>query len=163
MLGKKIKALAKALGSLDANEAAPRLENGETLTLELDGEPTSITREMVMIAIEAKEGFTVEMENNRFVILDTTLTEELINEGLARELVSKVQQMRKNNGYEVMDQITIQYQGDEAVEKAIELHRGYIQQETLAVEIRKEEGDGFEKQNLNGHETGLYLERVSDF
>ncbi len=95
VFGKQIKALGKALGSLKANEVAPKLEAGESVEIELDGEVKEITKEFVMIGITAKEGFTVEMENNRFVILDTTLNDELVNEGLAREFVSKVQQMRK--------------------------------------------------------------------
>jgi isoleucyl-tRNA synthetase len=99
------------------------------------------------------------MENNRFVILDTTLTDELVNEGLAREFVSKVQQMRKNNGYEVMDQITIVFNGDDAVQKALELHRAYIMKETLAVSLKPATGEALENQNLNGHETGIKLEK----
>ncbi|MDW7670433.1 MAG: isoleucine--tRNA ligase [Bacillota bacterium] len=160
LLGKKIKALGKALGSLDANEVAPRLESGEAITLDLEGEAVEITKDMVMIAIAAKEGFTVEMGNNRFVILDTTLTDELVNEGLAREFVSKVQQMRKSNGYEVMDNITIVFNGNEAVEKAVELHKEYIKKETLAITIEAVSGEGMEIQNLNGHNTGIRLTKT---
>ena len=160
LLGKKIKALGKALASLNANDVAPKLEAGETITLDLEGEATEISKEMVMIAIAAKEGFTVEMENNRFVILDTTLTDALIYEGLAREFVSKVQQMRKNNGYEVMDQIAIQYDGDDEIAKAVELHRDYIMKETLALNMEMKLGEQMEQQNLNGHETGIKLTKI---
>jgi isoleucyl-tRNA synthetase len=161
VLGNKIKALGKALGSLNANEVAPRLESGEAITLDLEGESMEITKDMVMIAIAAKEGFTVEMENNRFVILDTTLTDELVNEGLAREFVSKVQQMRKNNGYEVMDNISIAFNGNEAVEKAVKLHEEYIKKETLAITIEAVSEKGLEKQNLNGHNTGIRLTKTT--
>ncbi len=159
VFGKKIKALGQALGKLDANEAAPKLEAGESIEIDLDGEIQEITKEYVMITISAKEGFTVEMENNRFVILDTILTEELVNEGLAREFVSKVQQMRKNNGYEVMDHIQIFYQGDAAVQKALDLWEAYIKDETLAQSIETAEEEGMEQQNLNGHDTGIRLEK----
>lgn len=160
ILGKKIKSLGKALADLDASEVVPKLKAGESIELTLDGEATNITNDFVMINIEAKEGFTVEMENNLFVILDTTLTEELIYEGLAREFISKVQQMRKNNGYEVADQINIFFDGDEDIAKAVDLHRDYIMHETLAVKIEKVTDDGFEKQNLNDHETGIKLEKI---
>ncbi|MFV3038159.1 DUF5915 domain-containing protein, partial [Klebsiella pneumoniae] len=68
---------------------------------------TMISKDLVNVTITAREGFTVEMENNLFVILDTTLTRELIDEGLAREFVSKVQQLRKRNDYQVTDNIRI--------------------------------------------------------
>ncbi|RQD69572.1 MAG: isoleucine--tRNA ligase [Tindallia sp. MSAO_Bac2] len=162
VFGKQIKALGKALGSLDANEIAPKLEAGESIEVDLEGESKEITKEFVMIGISAKEGFTVEMENNRFVILDTTLTEELVNEGLAREFVSKVQQMRKNNGYEVMDQINIFYCGNEAVVRAIELWNSYIKDETLAQSIESVEDNNMETQNLNGYDTGIKLEKINN-
>ncbi|MEW9124046.1 MAG: isoleucine--tRNA ligase [Thermotaleaceae bacterium] len=160
ILGAKIKALGKALGEMDAAQAAPKLEAGESIWVNLNGEETEILKDYVLISISAKEGFTVEMANNLFVILDTTLTEELIHEGFAREFISKVQQMRKNNGYEMMDQIKIYYHGDEAVSKAVEIYDNYIMQETLALSIEKVENGDFEKQDLNDHETGIKVERI---
>ena len=161
VLGSKIKLLGKALAGLDASDAAPRLENSESMTLDLDGEPYEISKENVMITITAKEGFNMAADNNLFVILDTTLTQELIDEGLARELVSKVQQMRKTNDYEVMDNIRIYLYADEAVLKAVELFEDYIKTETLAVDIIDVEDATLEKTNLNDHETGIHLERIT--
>lgn len=160
ILGAKIKLLGKALGDLDASTVAPKLEAGETIQVILDGDTFEITKDYVLITISAKQGFTVETANNLFVILDTTLTQELIDEGFAREFISKVQQMRKNNGYEMMDQIRIYFDGDEAISKAVEVHKDYIMQETLAVSIERISDDTFEKQNLNEHETGIKLERI---
>ena len=100
------------------------------------------------------------VEDNLFVILDTTLTKELINEGYAREFVSKVQQMRKNNDYEMMDRIKIYYDGDEEIAEAVKLYEDYIKQETLANYIERIKEASLEKQNLNGHETGLKLEKL---
>ncbi|ABR49253.1 isoleucyl-tRNA synthetase [Alkaliphilus metalliredigens QYMF] len=161
VLGGKIKSFGKALGQLDANEVAPKLEAGEKVEILLDGEAFELTKELVMINISAKEGFTVEMENNYFVILDTTLTQELIDEGFAREFISKVQQMRKNNDYEVMDHITIYFNGDEVVSNAVKIHGDYIMKETLAVSIEVVSEDGLEIQNLNDHPTGIKVEKVS--
>ncbi|QZY53794.1 isoleucine--tRNA ligase [Crassaminicella profunda] len=160
IFGSKIKLLGKALGSLDASVAVPKLENGETIEVPVDGETLELTREHVLITIAAKEGFTVEMQNNLFVILETTLTQELIDEGFAREFISKVQQMRKNNGYEMMDKIRIYFDGDEEITKAVNMHKEYIMQETLAESIEQVQDDTFEKQNLNGHQTGMKLERI---
>ena len=118
-----------------------------------------VTKEYLDIRISAKEGFAVAMENNIFTILDTTLTDELIDEGLARELISKVQQLRKQNDYEMMDNITIEVTADEAVKAAMAKHADYIRKETLAVSL--ESVDGLEaKYDLNGHKSGIKVERV---
>ena len=108
--------------------------------------------------IDAKDGFAVAMENNVFTILDTTMTEELLKEGLARELISKVQQMRKQNDYEMMDKIRIFAEADDEVKAAIEAHRDYIMKETLAVDINEAVVENMT--NLNGHKTGIRIERV---
>ncbi|WP_432409686.1 isoleucine--tRNA ligase [Wukongibacter sp. M2B1] len=161
-LGKNIKAFGGALAALDASVAAPKLENGESIVIDLNGEDFEVTNEYVVINILAKEGFTVEMENNLFVILDTTLSEELINEGFAREFISKVQQLRKNNGYEMMDNIKIFFYGDDEIANAVEIHKDYIMEETLAKSIERVSDESFEKQDLNGHETGIKLEKVNN-
>ncbi|WP_425449363.1 isoleucine--tRNA ligase [Dethiothermospora halolimnae] len=158
--GPKVKLFAKELASLNGSEVAPKLENGEKLTINIDGEDFEIDKELVDIRISAKEGFTVSMENNLFVILDTTLTDELINEGYAREFISKVQQMRKNNNYEMMDNIKIYFDGDDDIAKAIDIHNDYIKEETLAVDIEKVSDDSLEKYDLNDHETGIKVERI---
>lgn len=160
VLGSKIKAFGKALNEVDARETVEKLEREGKTTLNLGGEDVEIEKDLVMIAISAKEGFDVAMENNLFVILDTTLTPELINEGYAREFISKIQQMRKNNGYEMLDNIKIFYDGDEEIQGAVEIFADYIKKETLAVSIEKVNDDSFEKQDLNGHETGIKLEKI---
>ena len=160
ILGSKIKSLGKALGKLNPSEIVPKLERGESLQLDLDGEEVDINKDYVLINISAKEGFMVQMENNLFVILDTTLTKELILEGLAREFVSKVQQMRKNEDFEVTDNINIFFDGDEKMAQAIEAFQEYIMQETLALSIKRVDDPGLERQNLNDHSTGIKVERV---
>jgi len=160
ILGSKIKAFGKALAELDGSEVVPKIETGEGVIVNLDGEDFEVTKDLVSVTISAKEGFTVAMENNLFVILDTTLTDDLINEGFAREFISKVQQMRKSNGYEMMDNIKIFYDGDEDISKAVDIHRDYIMKETLAVSIERVADESFEKCNLNDHNTGIKLEKV---
>mgnify|MGYP002469857136 CR=1 FL=1 len=117
-----------------------------------------ITKEFLDIRITAKEGFAVAMENNIFTILDTTLTPELIDEGLARELISKVQQLRKQADYEMMDQIVITVDADDAVKAAVAKHADYIKSETLAVELK--DGACENTYDLNGHKTGIQVARV---
>jgi len=159
VLGSKVKAFGKALGELDSHETVEKLESGEKLTLNLEGEDVEISKDYVMVNISSKEGFDVAMENNLFVILDTTLTKELKNEGYAREFISKVQQMRKNNGYEVLDNINIYYDGSDEIEEAVKEYEDFIKSETLALTIARVKDDSFEKQDLNGHETGIKLEK----
>jgi len=160
ILGAKIKAFGKVLNELNAKETVEKLENGETLILNLNGEDTEIVKDYVLVNISSKEGFDVTMENNQFVILDTTLTPELINEGYAREFVSKIQQMRKNNGYEVLDHIKIFYDGSNEIHDAIGDYKQFIKSETLAESLERVYDEGLEKQDLNGQMTGIKLERI---
>ncbi len=101
------------------------------------------------------------MENNVFTILDTTLTPELISEGLAREVISKVQQLRKQKDFEMMDNIDIKLQGDDEVESAVIEHEVYIMKETLALRIDMvEEEASMDRYKINGHDTGIQVEKV---
>lgn len=159
-LGKDINSFAAELEKLDAHEVVSILEAGGKSSVKINGDNFEFAKDDVLVNITSKEGFDVAMENNLFVILDTTLTEQLVSEGLARELISKIQQMRKSNDFEVLDNIKLYYDADAEVEKAIEEYNEYIKTETLAVSIEKQSGVDFEKHDLNGHETGLKVERV---
>jgi len=160
IFGSKVKSLGKVLAALDAASVVPRLEAGETIPIEVEGEVVDLVKDYVITTIAAKEGFTMTVEDNLFVILDTTLSKELIDEGYAREYVSKVQQMRKNNGYEMMDRIKIYFDGDEEIAEAVKRYEDYIKKETLADNIERINDASLEMQNLNGHETGLKLEKL---
>jgi isoleucyl-tRNA synthetase len=158
-LGSKIKAFGAALAGTDPVLIVDQLETTGEACLVIDGEETMISKEFVDIHISAKEGFTVSMENNVFTILDTTVTSALISEGLAREMISKIQQMRKQRDFEMMDQIKIYYNADDEVKAAIAEHKHYIMKETLAVELRQIESELVEY-DLNGHKTGIDVERI---
>ena len=158
VLGSKIKAFGAALAKLDGAELAAVLERDGKAVIDLDGEPFEVEKDYVDIRINAKDGFAVAMENNVFTILDTTLTEELIDEGLARELISKVQQMRKQHDFEMMDHIVIALDADDKVKQAIQKHQEYIMKETLADDIT--EATDLAVYDLNGHKTGISVERV---
>lgn len=158
VLGKNIKSFAAELAKADSANTVAALETEGMIAMEINGEKFEITKDMVDVKISAKEGFAVAMENNVFTILDTTLTPELVREGLARELVSKVQQMRKQNDYEMMDNINIYFSADEEVAAAIDEHKDYIMKETLAADMKEKQG--LKEVELNGHKTGLDIERV---
>lgn len=157
VLGAKIKAFGGAIAKVNAAEFVAEIEEKGKVALDIDGETVDVTKDFLDIRINAKEGFAVAMENNIFTILDTTLNEDLIDEGLARELVSKVQQLRKQKDYEMMDNIDILVEADEAVKKAAEKHRDYIMKETLALSLNF--GEASDKYDLNGHKTGIWVER----
>ena len=159
-LGAKIKEFGGALARLDAAQVAPRLEAGEEVAVTLQGEETLVGRDLVEVVIAARAGFTVEMENGLYVILDTTLTRDLIDEGLAREFVSKVQQLRKRLDYQVADRIRIVYDSDDEVAGAVAAFADYIRKETLALSVERVQDPGLERHNLNEHPTGIMTERV---
>ncbi len=160
VLGKNVNKFGKLLSTLDSHEVVAKTESGEKIKVDLDGEEFEFGKEEILVNIESKPGFNVAMENNLFVILETVLTEELINEGLAREFISKVQQMRKSSGFEVLDNINVYYNGDADVQRAVESFDEYIKNETLSLSINKVDEEGSEVQNLNDHETGIKVERA---
>ncbi len=153
IFGPKIKIYASELQKLNIDEIN-KLENGDTIKLTIEDKDYEIDKEMVDIRISSKEGFNVQMENNKFIILNTTLNDELIMEGISREFVSKVQNLRKSSKFEVMDRIDIYYNGDELVEKSLNKFIDFIKKETLADNIIKDDNK-YEKFNLNDHETGI--------
>ena len=159
VLGKNVNAFGNVLQQLDAREVVNKLENGEKVKVNVAGEDFEFGKDDVLINIDSKEGFNVSMENNLFVILETVLTQELINEGLAREFVSKVQQMRKASEFEVLDNIKIYYSGDDEVVNAVKEFEEYIKNETLAVSVELSDL-ATEEQNLNDHITKIGVEKL---
>ena len=99
------------------------------------------------------------MEKNLFVILDTELNNELLNEGYVREFVSKIQQLRKKKDLDILDNIKITYNSDEEVEKALACEEEFIKTETLAKELVKADVDA-EVENLNGHDIKIEIEKM---
>ena len=154
--GSKMGELQKILLSLSEGEKLS-LNNGLSITKKFDNEDIEINKEIIDIRINAKDGFDVAMDENDFIIIDTNLTHELILEGIARELVSKVQQLRKSLDFNILDRITINYYGDELVKESVIKFNEFIKKETLAdnINIIKTE----ELYDLNGHETSLEVKR----
>ena len=138
IFGSNMGKFTATLNTLSQDEII-KLENNEALKLKVDDKDYDVNKEMVDIRITSKEGFNASNEKSNFIILDTTLTESLINEGIARELISKVQQLRKNKDFNIVDRINIYYEENEKLEKVIEEFMDTIKNETLAIEITKME------------------------
>lgn len=160
LLGSKMGAFGKALADVSPQVVAPVLNAGGTYDIELEGETFTLDKENVLVNISAKEGFTVGMDNNLFMILDTTLSEALIQEGYARELISRVQQMRKANDFNVLDEIQIYYQCEDAFEAGIKAHADYIKGETLAVELIRGQDAPYEDFVLNECNVRIFVKKI---
>ena len=157
MFGKDIKAYQALLENL-SDEEKNKLNNKESITVKFLDNDLEINADMVDIRINAKEGFDVAMDNNDFIILDTKLSEDLILEGLARELVSKVQNLRKLKDFDIQDRIKLYISGDVDIDKCLSTYEEFIKNETLTLEIVKEiKGEAYD---INDHETYLDVERV---
>ncbi len=158
MFGPRIKDYQEALSDLDKSDIDLLLKN-ETITIDFMDERLDITPDMVDIRIESKEGFNVGMENNKFIILNTELTRELLLEGLAREAVSKIQNLRKTVGLNIADRIKLYFNGDDEVKEAFVMFKKYIMDETLSVEFEEMNSD-LEIVDINGHNVGIKIEKA---
>ena len=159
--GKDMKRIAEILGGLGAEDVAG-LESAGQITIELDGKKEDIGLEEVQIVQHTAEGFEAESESGFTVILDTRLTPELLREGMARDLINRIQNFRKESGLEVSDRIRLSYEAPEEVEKVIEEHGDYISSETLTETLEKGEKDWHFNTalKLNDMEVTLWMERV---
>ena len=126
--------------------------------MEIAGDNVSVTHEMVDIRINAKEGFDAAYANNNFIILNTTLTDDLIDEGIVRELISKVQNLRKTKDFNIVDRINIYINSDVDLISRLSKYIDYIKKETLCVELINEKRG--EVVNLNGIDANIDVERV---
>ncbi len=157
IFGSKMSQFQNALENLTEDQKNS-LQKNESIELNFADENHTITNDMIEVRISAKDGFNVAMENNNFVILNTERTEKLILEGLARELVSKVQNLRKTENFDISDRITIKYSGTEKICLAIETFEDYIKEETLATNLIKD--DSLDTSfDLNGENTYLSISK----
>ena len=159
MFGPHIKEFQQKLTTLSDEDIATLNENG-SIKMEIDHEEVEVVSEMVEIRISSKEGFNASHEGNQFIVLNTTLTEELLHEGVVRELISKVQNLRKAKDFDISDRIHLYYQASDNFEKAIRDFKALIQEETLAISMESKENSG-EVYSLNGIDVQLDIEKVS--
>ncbi len=153
VVGKLLGSRIKEFETFLQNTSLESLNNGEVKFADV-----LITNDMYEIKISSKEGFNVGTLSNLFIVLNTNLTSDLINEGHAREFISKIQNMRKVNNYDVSDRIIIYYHSDE-FESVINEYMDYIKGETLALEIKDKVGG--ETININGIDVLVSIEKVT--
>ena len=131
------------------------------LKLGINGQEITLLEEDLLIDMTQMEGYVSENDNGITVVLDTNLTEELLEEGFVRELISKIQTMRKEANFEVTDKITVTYEGAEKVEGIFGKYADEIGSEVLAIEVIKKAPIGYTKEwNINGEKVKLGVEKV---
>ena len=154
VLGNKMKDFTNFLQNLNQDQIN-EIINSKTLTFENQ----KIDFNLIEIKAESKEGMSSVVENNNLIILNTTLTNDLIEEGIAREIISKVQNLRKEKDFEIENRIKLFYNGNEIIDKVFENFKDYIKQETLSTEIIKDNNLNT-KYDINNNEVYLDVKRI---
>ena len=160
--GARINALKEVLASLDGNKAMEELNTTGTLKVVVDGTEESLEKEDLLIETAQLEGYMSETDRGITVVLDTNLTPELIEEGFVREVISKIQTMRKEADFQVMDHICVYQQGNDTIRDIIEKNADQIKEEVLADEICLDRMDGHTASwKINGEEVTLGVSKVN--
>jgi isoleucyl-tRNA synthetase len=157
--GKEMGQVSRALTALDSAEVAAAIAAGRPVVA---GEYT-LEPDEVLVTAKERAGYAVAQEAGYTVALDTRVTPELADEGLARELVHRIQSLRKDAGFEIADRIIVSYAGDSEVTGVMERFSGYVASETLAFEITQRppsDGAYVERQNVDGREVTLGVQRL---
>ena len=149
--GKLLGKIKQALSEVDGNTAMDELNEKGRLTFNFDGETVELTKDDLLIEIAQTEGFESGNDGDITVVLDTNLTPELIEEGFMREIISKIQTMRKEAGFEVMDKITVYSDGNDKIADLLSKNEDTVKNDVLATEIISGKVDGYSKEwNING-------------
>ena len=160
--GKFLGKIKEALAGLDGNAAMDTLNAGNPLTFDFDSEKVVLEKEDLLIDMAQVEGYVSESEGEITVVLDTNLSEELIEEGFVREIISKIQTMRKEADFEVMDKIIVNVANNEKIKQIIESNLDEIQSEVLADKIGFDKINGYEKEwNINGEKVTFSVQKNS--
>ncbi len=159
--GKLLGGIQKVLAGLDGNAAMDELNEKGELTFEVNGNPVALTKEDLLIDMAQKEGYVSEEDNLMTVVLDTNLTEELVEEGYVYELISKIQTMRKEADFEVMDHIRVSVNGNDKLAEIAQKNKKTIADKVLADELSQNVTYQISKQwNVNGEEVTISLEKI---
>ena len=159
--GKLLNKIKTVLSELDGNKAMAELKSTGELKLDIDGQEIVLLEEDLLIDMAQMEGYVSESDHTITVVLDTNLTPELIEEGFVRELVSKIQTMRKEAGFEVMDKIRVYAKENDKIVDIMKNHGDEIKSEVLAEDIVTGETKGYEKEwNINSEKVTMAVERI---
>ena len=160
--GKKINDVRQILAELDGQAAMAELNEKGTLTIQVDGQDEALEKDDLLIEAAQMEGYVSDTDRGITVVLDTNLTPELLEEGFVREIISKVQTMRKDAGFEVMDHIRVSMQDNDKVQQVISSNEAQIKSEVLADEVAYNGAKGFTKEwSINGEKVTLGVEKLS--
>ena len=159
--GKLLNGIRQTLSSLDGTTAMAELRSTGELKLDINGSEVVLSESDLLIETAQMEGYVTESDNEIAVVLDTNLTPELIEEGFVREIISKIQTMRKEAGFEVMDKICIYVKDNQVIEDIMTVHGEEIKSEVLAVDICKGVTEGYEKAwNINSEKVTLAVKKA---
>ena len=159
--GKLLNRIRQTLTDIDGSAAMDTLNEKGQLTFDYDGQEVVLTKDDLLIDVSQKDGYVTEEDNYVTVVLDTNLTPELIEEGFVRELISKIQTMRKEAGFEVMDHISVFQDGNDRIAELIKAHADEIKTEVMADHISIGAMSGFVKEwNINGENVMLGVEKT---
>ena len=158
--GKMIPGIRKAIGAMNQMELAQRVNNGEVVTIEVDGTSIDLNKENLLVTMQGLEGFAFAGEGELGVVLDTNISEELREEGHVREILSKIQNMRKESGFEVSDKIHLYVSGNEMLERVISKFEEQIMRDTLAVKVVYNSDKATTEVKINGETLNLSVEKA---
>ena len=158
-VGKAMGGIQKALKNLNGHEAKEALDKTGELKVTVGEDTFTLTREDVAVTMAQTEGYNCQRYGSVTIALETTLSPELVEEGFVRELISKIQTMRKENGFEVQDRITVGIKDNEKLEKIVRKNEAFLKDITLANEVTYNAVQGFEKAwNINGEKVTLSVQ-----
>jgi isoleucyl-tRNA synthetase len=158
--GKQLNGIRAYLSALDGNAAMAELKDKGALVFDVDGTEISLAEEDLLIDVAQMDGYVTESDNAVTVVIDTNLTEELLEEGFVREVVSKIQNMRKEAGFEVMDMITVYVDGNDKVAGIVTANADDIKVDVMASDIVSGQVDGYSKEwNINGETVVLGVKK----
>ena len=158
--GKFLGGIKQYLAQVDGNEAMDNLNANGCITFDVNGESVVLSKDDLLIDMAQKEGYVSQADNNLTVVLDTNLTEELIEEGFVREVISKIQTMRKEADFEVTDKIVIYVSGNEKVSDIVKANADSIMSDVMALDIKVGELAGYSKEwNINGETVNIGVEK----
>ena len=158
--GKFLGGIKQYLAQVDGYKAMYDLNANGCITFDVNGENVVLSMEDLLIDMAQKEGYVSQADKNLTVVLDTNLTEELIEEGFVREVISKIQTMRKEAGFEVTDKIVVYIDGNEKVSKIVQANAKNMMSDVMAVDMKTGVMAGYSKQwNINGENVTIGVER----
>ena len=159
--GKALGGIKAYLASVNVVEAVSKVRNGENLDFTVDGQEISLSKDDLLITLKNKDGYSSETNGEITVVLDTSLTQELIEKGMIKEFVSKIQNLRKESGFEVVNHIKIEVNGDEKLENLILKYSQQIMKGTLAdVVCKGEEGQNKLEFEFDGNKIVVSISKI---